>query len=85
MKIVESRIIYWSKEDDRFILVVKNGTEIIGLNFCQGDEIEIFLENFNCIDEDLTRFYQAIDPILSSVIEIDRINEVMWAYLRYKM
>lgn len=83
--IIESREIVWSKSNDRLILIVRSNGEIIGLNFMQGDELDIFKDRYNEIDEDLTAFYKAIKPYLEeSDIEIDGINMAMWAWLNYK-
>ena len=83
--IIESREIVWSKSNDRLILIVRSNGEIIGLNFMQGDELDIFKDRYNKIDEDLTAFYKAIKPYLEeSDIEIDGINMAMWAWLNYK-
>lgn len=83
--VIESREIVWSKSNDRLILIVRSNGEIIGLNFMQGDELDIFKDQYNKIDEDLTAFYKAIKPFVDEANnEIDGINMAMWAWLNYK-
>jgi hypothetical protein len=38
MKVVKSRIEYFSVDYDRQVLIVKDGNEIVGIDFMQGDE-----------------------------------------------
>jgi len=38
MRVVQSRIEYWSDDYDRRVLIVKVGNEIVGIDFMQGDE-----------------------------------------------
>lgn len=76
--------IIWCALDDRFILVNKKFGEIIGLNFMQGDEYNCFLSNYSESDPDLTRFYHAVGELLHGQSELDRINQAMWAWSRYK-
>lgn len=82
-KLIRSRQIYWCHGDDRYVLVIKDNDEVVGLNYMQGDEYSLFLEHYNCIDKDLTKFYNAIN-YFDGETEIDRINEAIWAYVRYK-
>jgi transcription termination factor NusB len=83
-KLIKSREIYWCNDDDRHVLVIKYDGVVVGLNYCQGDDLEYFEENFNYIDEDLTKFYNSISPYLSDGDEIDRINQAIWAHFEYK-
>jgi hypothetical protein len=83
--IIESSEIVWSKSNDRLILIIRSNDEIIGLNFMQGDELDIFKESYCNIDEDLTNFYKAIKPFLDERNnEIDDINSAIWAWFSYK-
>ena len=81
---VQSEEIVWSAGDDRYIMIRKEHDVIIGLNFMQGDEFELFVEHYMDIDHDLTKFYNAILPYLSGGSELDYINEAIWAYFAYK-
>ena len=83
-KIVQSEEIVWSEENDRYIMIKKEGNEIIGLNFMQGDEFEYFVENYMDIDHQLTDFYNAIKHYLSGESELDRVNQAIWAQFDYK-
>ena len=82
-KVVESREIVWCNDDDRYILIVKEDDEIVGLNYMQGDELDIFKEDFNYIDEELTDFYNAVKDYLRGNNELDRINAAIWAHFEY--
>ena len=83
-KLTKSREIYWCNDDDRHVLVIRLYGEVVGLNYCQGDDLEYFEENFKNIDEDLTRFYSSIEHYLNGATEIDRINQAIWAHHEYK-
>ena len=82
-KVVESKEIVWCEYDDRYVLIIKSNYEIIGLNFMQGDELEMFKEDFTYVDEKLTDFYNAVSPYLGGESELDRINQVIWAFHNY--
>ncbi len=83
-KLIKSREIHWCNHDDRHVLIVRDENGIVGLNYCQGDDLEYFEENFKDIDEDLTRFYISLDHYLNGATEIDRINQAIWAHFEYK-
>jgi hypothetical protein len=81
---VESKEIVWCPNDDRYIFIIKEGDDIVGLNFMQGDELDIFKEEFTYVDAKLTDFYNAIEPYLDDRNkEVGKINEAIWAYHAY--
>ena len=82
-KVVESREIVWCNDDDRYILIIKENDEIIGLNYMQGDELDVFKADFMYIDYDLTDFFKAIEPYLVHENEVGRINAAIWAHFEY--
>lgn len=85
-KVVESREIVWCPSDDRYILIIKEDNYIVGLNFMQGDEIDVFKQDFNYIDEDLTDFYNTVAPYLDTRNdEVGKINAAIWAFHSYKV
>lgn len=84
-KVVESKEIVWCEYDDRYVLIIKSNDEIIGLNFMQGDELEMFKEDFTYVDEKLTDFYNAVSPYLGGESELDRINQAIWAFHSYRV
>jgi hypothetical protein len=84
-KVVESREIVWCPSNDRYILIIKEDDDIVGLNFMQGDELDIFKENYNYVDEKLTDFYNAVSPYLGGESELDRINQAIWAFHSYRV
>jgi hypothetical protein len=83
-RLVKSESVYWCNDDDRYIRVFKVGMEVVGINYMQGDELDLFEERYKDIDEDLTNFYNALSPYLNGDTEIDRINQATWAHFDYK-
>jgi hypothetical protein len=85
-KVVESREIVWCDSDDRYILIIKEDDDIVGLNFMQGDELDIFKENYNYVDTKLTDFYNAVEPYLDTRNDaIGKINAAIWSYHEYSV
>jgi hypothetical protein len=82
-KVVESKQIVWCEYDDRYVLIIKEDENIVGLNFMQGDELDIFKSDFNYVDAKLTDYYNAVAPYLGGSSELDRINQAIWAYHAY--
>jgi len=83
-QVVESSEIVWCEGDDRFILIIKENDEIIGLNYMQGDELELFKEQYSNIDYDLTDYYNAVEPYLDARNdEVGKINAAIWAHFEY--
>ena len=83
-KVARSREIVWCHEDDRYILIIKEDDDIVGLNYMQGDELGVFMDEFSEVDADLTKFYQATHLYLGGISELDRINQAIWAHFEYK-
>lgn len=82
--IKESKEIVWCGDDDRYVLIVKQDDDVIGLNFAQGDELEHFKKHYNTIDQRLTNFYLATSVYLGGTTELDRINQAIWAYFEFR-
>jgi hypothetical protein len=84
-KVIESSEVVWCPSDDRYIVIFKSNDEVVGLNFMQGDELELFKEYYYNIDEDLTDFYNAVEPYLDTRNdEVGKINAAIWAYFSYR-
>ena len=83
-KLIRSSWIYWCDSNDRYILVIRDRGEIVGLNYMQGDDYPGFLESYNYTDVELTKFYNSIKDYLSGSTELDRINQAIWAHFNYK-
>jgi len=84
-KIVESREIVWCPSDDRYILIIKEEDAIIGINWMQGDELDLFKERYNKVDEDFTDYFNAVEPYLDTRNdEVGKINAAIWAYFEYR-
>ena len=85
-KVVESKEIIWCEYDDRYILIVKEDDDVVGLNFMQGDELDIFKEKYNYVDEELTDFYNAVEPYLvhDGTSEVSRINAAIWQFFEFR-
>jgi hypothetical protein len=86
-KVAESREIVWCDGDDRYILIIKEEDAIVGLNFMQGDELDLFKRDFSDIDYDLTDFYNAVEPYLdhNDTTEVDRVNAAIWSFHEYSV
>jgi hypothetical protein len=77
-KILKSKNLYWCPSNDRHIYVEKNGSEVVGINYCQGyfeDDISEY-DIFN-IDFELTDFYNSIKEFLNGKTEIENINKAI--------
>lgn len=83
-RLVSSESIYWCEGDDRYVRVFQLGDEITGINFMQGDDYELFNDEYQGIDEDLTKFYNATKYYLSGDTRIEIINKAIWAWFDYK-
>jgi len=83
-KIVESRVIVWCNDEDRYVLIIKENDEVVGLNYMQGDELDLLKEQYDYIDYELTDFYNAVKDRLRGNSELDRINEAIWAHFQFR-
>jgi hypothetical protein len=83
-KLIKSKEIYWCDDHDRYVLVVRENGRIVGLNYMQGDDLELFEFDFDRVYEDLTKFYNCIKGMLNGATEIDRINQAIWAHFDYE-
>lgn len=76
----------WCKAHDRWIYIERYyGTSFIGLNYCQGNEYELFKDKFCEVDQGLSTFYESLlksqfyhqaseDSVYSEI------NDAMWLY-----
>lgn len=83
-RLVSSESVYWCESDDRYVRIIKNNHEVVGINYMQGDDYEGFNADYAGVDEDLTNFYNSIQKHLNGATEIDRINQAIWAHFDYK-
>ena len=75
----------WSEKEDRWIYIEYNTQrKIIGLNFMQGDDYDLFKEKWSYNDQGLTDFYHSMLYTFSieqaSVNTIEFINKCMWSF-----
>ena len=82
-RLVSSESVYWCNNVDRYVRVVKNYDEVVGITYMQGDDFEIFEKDYKNIDLDLTNFYNSVKHYLNGETEIDRINQAIWAHFDY--
>jgi hypothetical protein len=75
MKVVKSRIQYWSDDYDRRVLIIKEGVEIVGIDFMQGDEPVDFTgsSGLPCI----LSVYNASQMYLSGDTENECVNQAI--------
>ena len=76
----------WSDPNDRWIYLEYNEqNKICGMNFMQGDEYDLFKDEWAENDQGLREFYDTMlytFPIeQASVDRMSFINKVMWAYV----
>ena len=82
--ITKSKELHWCNDQDRFVLVTKENTQVIGLNYMQGDDSSDLERPDLQIDQDLTRFFLILEPYLNGRTEIEKINQAIWAHLEYQ-
>jgi hypothetical protein len=82
--IIKSKELHWCNDQDRHILVTKEDGFIVGLNYMQGEDRGDLEEPTLEIDEDLTKFFQILEPYLNGETEIEKINQAIWAHLDYQ-
>jgi hypothetical protein len=72
----------WCEEEDRWIYIERyDGTDFLGLNFCQGSDKEFFNDHFLKVDHGLSNFFESMGKSLVIVkSELRAINEAMWLY-----
>jgi hypothetical protein len=75
MKVLKSRIEYWSNDYDRQVLIVKVGNEIVGIDFMQGDEPVDFTGR-NGVPT-ILEIYNAANPYLSGDTENECVNQAI--------
>ncbi len=84
-ELVKSKEIYWCPGHDRHVLIVREGGNIVGLNYMQGnDDLELFDFTYSNIDVELTKFYNSVKGYLNGDTELDRINQAIWAHFDYE-
>lgn len=75
MRVVQSRIEYWSDDYDRRVLIVKVGNEIVGIDFMQGDAPYDFSDSSGI--PSLLMVYNANNPYLSGDTENECVNQAI--------
>ena len=75
MRVVRSRIEYWSDDYDRRVLIIKEGIEIVGIDFMQGDEPVDFSESNG--DKSVLTIYNASRVYLSGNDDLECVNQAI--------
>lgn len=75
MKVVRSRIEYWSNDYDRQVLIIKEGVEIIGIDFMQGDAPYDF--HYITGNDDILAVYNASRVYLSGDDDLECVNQAI--------
>ena len=75
----------WNGENDRWIYIEYNKqSKIVGLNYMQGDEYQLFKKRWCVSDIGLTEFYQqqkyTFQIEFEAVDSLSFVNSCMWAY-----
>jgi hypothetical protein len=85
IELVSRTELVFSKDNDRHIWVEFEGADLVGVNFCQGDEIELMTKHYCENDPKLLRFVSAVlDHVMGSDF-YERLNEALWAYCTYEL
>ena len=76
----------WSKENDRWIFIqYDSNNNIVGLNFMQGEEYDLFIKDWCKPDHALLEFYNYMTMTFEieygSVNKLNFMNKVMWTYV----
>jgi len=76
----------WCKENDRWIFIQYNKqNDIVGLNFMQGEEYDLFTKDWCKPDHGLFEFYQYMlmtyEIERQSITKLDFINKAIWTYI----
>tara|TARA_R110002167_G_scaffold244613_1_gene450082 strand:- start:378 stop:668 length:291 start_codon:yes stop_codon:yes gene_type:complete len=74
----------WKPDSDRWIYIETYNTGMTGLSYMQGDEYELFKEQYCEVDKGLSNFYvdmiQELDMIRENLTEVEFIDKVIWIY-----
>lgn len=74
----------WRPDSDRWIYIETYNTGMTGLSYMQGDEYELFKEQYCEVDKGLSNFYvdmiQELDMIRGNLTEVEFIDKVIWIY-----
>lgn len=74
----------WKSDSDRWIYIETYNTGMTGLSYMQGDEYELFKEQYCEVDKGLSNFYvdmiQELDMIRENLTEVEFIDKVIWIY-----
>jgi len=85
-KLVKQNEHYWDAGNDRWILISRDDERtIIGLNFMQGDDYDLFIKDYGKPDPGLTALYKTVldnNIVKGNMIEI--INKVCWAWIKLR-
>ena len=74
----------WHEPCDRWIYIEYYDDQMIGLNYCQGDDYEYFKKEYCFVDKGLTEFYAImcedynVEKVSNTRTEF--ISKVMWTY-----
>jgi hypothetical protein len=75
MRVVQSRIEYWSDDYDRRVLIIKVANTIVGIDFMQGDEPYDFSDSIG--DKSILTVYYASRVYLSGDDEFECVNQAI--------
>jgi len=74
----------WCSSDDRWVYIEYDADlNVIGLNFMQGDEYDLFKRDYSHSDEGLTGFHEdilATFPLMNCSNSLSFINKCMWLF-----
>jgi hypothetical protein len=78
MKVTKSRIEYFNVFHDRRVLIIREGIEIVGIDFQQSEEPCDFSDSSGI--PSLLMVYNANRPYLSGNDELECVNQAIWIW-----
>ena len=70
----------WMSLSDRWIYIKSKDGEVVGLNFMQGDDYDLFVKDWCYTNQALTNFYNSQKHLIKVEGLYERIDTIMWLY-----
>jgi len=74
--------ITWHDMDDRYIYIkIDYDGKMLGMNYMQGDEFDIFIKDYYKSDDNLTNFWNVVKQFVGGDTLYEQINNAIWLYV----
>lgn len=74
---------HWCPDNNRYITIIQDENGVVGLNYMEGCDYEMFKEHSNEIDTDLTLFYKSVEDLVKETTVEERVNKIISSYIEY--